>query len=93
MPPVFRESSFAFEEGQEVPSHVEGRPDLSSEPDKFGLKGRDTFDLSEYPLASGIDDEATLQVLYTARQRAIDRDQGDSENMRDTISIVAPQQS
>ena len=69
-------SSFKFNDGETVPDHIEGLPDIKkSDPSKFCLEGEDTFDGEYYPLATDIDDFSTARMLQIARLRLLDIDQ------------------
>lgn len=49
MPPTFQETSFVFEDGEQVPEHVEGWPQLGEQGgDKWWLRGTDTFSYEDY---------------------------------------------
>lgn len=76
MPPTFTAESFKFEDGQNVPEHIEGYPELNQrDTTKIWLEGEDTFDSEYYPLAIDIDDYPTAEVLLWARLRKLEDDQ------------------
>lgn len=95
MPPVFNESSFKFEEGEQVPDHVEGYAGGAKDPSKYHLDGFDTFDGEDYPLARDIDDLPTAQMLHTARMRQLEETQfssssGGQSGIQDRVYVVHP---
>lgn len=96
MAPTFKAGSFFFEQGQEMPEHIEGYPsDFEQDPSKFGLKGEDTFSRESYPLAINIDTLEVALALYAARRRELERTQptatsGGQDGIQDRVHLVWP---
>lgn len=95
MPPIFSKNSFKFNEGDQVPEHIEGYPGDSKDPGKYHLDGFDTFEGESYPLARDIDDLPTAQMLYTAGMRHLEETQpssssGGQNGIQDKVYIIHP---
>jgi len=91
MPPTFHESSFEFEEDEQIPKHIDAFPwESDQDPSKYWLMGTDTFEYADYVVAINIDDFGTAMMLYKARQRNLDRTQANAGSIQDRTTIMHP---
>ena len=72
MPPTFNSSAFMFEEGEAIPRHIEGQPQLEARnPIKIWLEEEDPVERVPAPVAIDIDDLPTAGMLRAARLRQL----------------------
>lgn len=97
MPPKFMERDFKFEEGKEVPEHIESYArEEERDSSKIWLQGEDTFSHEYYPLAIDIDDLPTASALKAARLKYLEETQPSSSSggqggIQDRVYIREPE--
>lgn len=96
MPPLFKESSFEFIEGEPVPDHIDCWPKLADRNSTlWHVNAHDSFDNEVYPVVSNCDSLEEAELLVRAFKRRLEKSQSSSqiEVAEDRVFVVKPGES